>query len=331
MKLIILVEKIRLSIGTAVHVGLEEGPRDPNFTTAFLMTFREGKCDANCAFCPQARESSAASDRLSRISWPEFTLSTVLDNWPPPGQFRRICIQTICYPEVVDDVIEIVGRLRKISKLPISVAIHPISKSDMGRLNDVGVSNIGIALDASTPSIFENIKGKNRDSHYRWESHHRAIDNALKIFGKGRVTTHLIVGLGESEYQAAQFIADMYQKDVTVGLFAFTNIKGTSLENQPPPNLESYRRIQAVRQLVAKGKLLADQIKQDNNGHICLDIDQSLLREALSSGEAFRVTGCKGCNRPFYNERPRGPMYNYPRDLTEEEIQKAIEETHLVG
>jgi len=328
--LIILVEKVRLSIGTSIQLGLESGPRDPDFTTAFLMTHREGKCDANCAFCPQARESSASSDKLSRISWPEFSLDTVIENWPPPGQFRRICVQTICYPEVVDHVVEIVGRLRQITKLPISVAIHPISKDDLERLRDVGVSNIGIALDACTADLFEEIKGKERDAHYRWDNHKQALKDALAVFGKGRVTTHLIVGLGESEFEAARFIAEMYQEDVTVGLFAFTNIKGTSLEDHSPPDLESYRRIQAIRHLVSRKELEIDQIGEDANGHISLKIDSSKLREALSSGDAFRVTGCKGCNRPFYNERPRGPMYNYPRSLTEGEIQQAIEESRLV-
>ncbi len=326
-----MVEKVRLSIGTAVQLGLESGPRNPNFTTAFLMTFQEGKCEANCAFCPQARESSASSDRLSRISWPEFNLDSIINNWPPPGQFRRICVQTICYTTVVDDVVDIVGKLRQITKLPISVAMHPVSKDDLKKLKDVGVSNIGIALDASTPDLFDKIKGEQRDSQYRWEKHKKALQDALVIFGKVNVTTHLIVGLGESEFEAAKFISQMYQEGVTVGLFAFTNIKGTSLENHPTPNLESYRRIQAVRHLVSKGKLELHEIIENNDGRISVTIDPSFLRETLSSGEAFRVTGCKGCNRPFYNERPRGPMYNFPRDLTQEEIQKAIEETRLVG
>jgi len=330
MWLIILVEKVRLSIGTAVQLGLESGRKDSDFTTAFFMTYQDGKCEANCAFCPQARESSASSDRLSRISWPEFSLDSVINNWPPPGQFRRICVQTICYPNVVEDVENIVGRLRQITKLPISVAIHPVSKEDLKKLKEVGVSNIGIALDASTSELFDEIKGKERGSEYRWEKHKQALQDAIAIFGRGQVTTHVIVGLGESEFEAAKFVAQMYQEGVTVGLFAFTNIKGTALEDHPTPNLESYRRIQVVRHLVSKGELKLDQIAEDENGRIALNINPSFVREALSSGEAFRVTGCKGCNRPYYNERPRGPMYNFPRDLTQEEITKAIEETRLV-
>jgi len=42
----------------------------------------------------------------------------------------------------------------------------------------------------------------------------------------------------------------------------------------------------------------------------------------LGTGEAFRTSGCPGCNRPYYNERPSGPFYNYPRGLTEEEARR---------
>nr|KXH72993.1 MAG: hypothetical protein AM325_08625 [Candidatus Thorarchaeota archaeon SMTZ1-45] len=325
-----LFERVRLSLGTAIQIGLESGNQDPNFTTAFFMTFREEGCEANCAFCPQAQESTSTSDRLSRISWPDYYLKEVIQNWPALGQFRRICVQTICYPNVVEDVVEIVSELRKVSKLPISVAIHPIQPDDLIRLKKIGVSNIGIALDASTPELFDKIKGEHRGAAYRWETHRLGLKNALQIFGKGHVTTHLIVGLGETEKEAADFILEMYGIGISVGLFAFTNIKGTSLEDRPPPDLSSYRRIQAVRQLVSKGLLKSNQIRENEDGSVSLDMDSEMIWQTLSSGAAFQVTGCKGCNRPFYNERPRGPMYNYPRRLTEEEVLRAMKESNLV-
>ncbi|MHA2358957.1 MAG: radical SAM protein [Candidatus Thorarchaeota archaeon] len=325
-----MIEKVRLSIGTAIQLGLETGKSDPNFTTAFLMTYRDDKCDANCAFCPQAQESTGSSDRLSRLSWPEYEIDEVIGTWPQPGQFRRICVQTICYPEVVDDVLQIVKELKKISKLPISVAVHPIEKEDMVRLKGAGVSNIGIALDASTSEIFENVKGEKRKSTYRWDQHIQGLMDALDVFERGNVTTHLIIGLGETEIEATEFIMRMYELGISVGLFAFTSVKGTSLENRKSPDLTTYRRIQTVRHLVSRGLLKKEQVRVLPAGRISLDIDVSSLRQILSSGEAFQVTGCKGCNRPFYNERPRGPMYNYPKHLTEEEILKSIQETQLV-
>jgi biotin synthase len=325
-----LVDKVRLSLGTAIQLGLETGDRNPDFTTAFLMTHREGKCDANCAFCPQAQESTSSSDRLSRISWPEFDLDQVIENLSTRHQFRRICVQTLCYPEVVDDVVEIMISLREVSKLPISVAIHPVSREDMIRLKEVGVSNIGIALDASTPELFEEIKGEKRRSPYRWDRHTQGLNDALEVFGKGAVTTHLIIGLGETEIEATEFIMKMYEMGISVGLFAFTSIKGTSLEDKEPPDLSAYRRIQTVRHLVSRGLLIREQVQKSDDGRIFLNIDKDQLRQVLSSGEAFQVTGCKGCNRPFYNERPRGPMYNYPSHLTDEQIAQSIEETQLV-
>lgn len=37
-------------------------------------------------------------------------------------------------------------------------------------------------------------------------------------------------------------------------------------------------------------------------------------------GKAFLTTGCPDCSRPYYNKRPSGPIYNYPRPLSDEEI-----------
>jgi biotin synthase len=230
----------------------------------------------------------------------------------------------------VEDVFDIVRRLRELTQLPISVAIHPVNKDDLNRMRRAGVTNIGIALDASTPSLFESIKGEMRATPYRWDRHVGALREALEIFGKGKVTTHLIIGLGETEKEAADFILLMYRMGISVGLFAFTSIRGTSLEGAEPPSLSSYRRIQVVRHLASKGRLSSKQIGTDDNGRLTIDVENESILGALSSGEAFQVTGCEGCNRPYYNERPRGPMYNYPRPLNTKEVLAAIRETELV-
>jgi len=47
------------------------------------------------------------------------------------------------------------------------------------------------------------------------------------------------------------------------------------------------------------------------------------------TGEPFRTSGCPDCNRPFYNERPSGPLYNYPRPLTTEEAARAIQDMEV--
>ena len=47
------------------------------------------------------------------------------------------------------------------------------------------------------------------------------------------------------------------------------------------------------------------------------------------TGDPFQTSGCPDCNRPFYNEQPSGPFYNYPRPLTATETARAIEEMEV--
>ena len=44
--------------------------------------------------------------------------------------------------------------------------------------------------------------------------------------------------------------------------------------------------------------------------------------EIIESGKPFLTSGCPGCNRPYYNERPGTILYNYPRQMTSEEIKE---------
>ncbi len=324
-------EKVRISIGTAMQLKLEPGLIDPNFSTAFIMTYHEGGCSANCAFCPQARESSSSPHLLSRIGWPEYKFSDVIGKLELTQNFKRVCIQCLNYDDVVDDVCKIAKHIKQVADLPISVCIHPIDMDSMIRVKDAGIQRIGIAFDACTPKLFDEIKGKNRGSTYTWDNHSNTIETALSIFGSGRVTTHLIIGLGESEKEAVDFLFDMREKKVTVGLFAFTSVRGTSLENHESPDLAQYRRIQIIRYLIANGKVAKSNIHYCDNGEVRLKMVNEELSSLLQNGQAFQVSGCPGCNRPYYNERPNGPMFNFPRKLDLAESQVAMQESIILN
>jgi biotin synthase-related radical SAM superfamily protein len=140
--------------------------------------------------------------------------------------------------------------------------------------------------------------------------------------------SNLIVGLGETEEEAIGLIQHLKDIGVEVSLFAFTPIRGTVLADRPQPPLNVYRRIQLARHLIVGGLSRFEYMKFDEEGRaIGFGASRDDIEEALGTGEAFRTSGCPGCNRPYYNERPSGPFYNYPRGLTEEE---AVREARLL-
>lgn len=315
-----MVSHVRVAFGTGVVLGLWKGQLAVAPTTAHLLTYHEGRCSANCKFCPQARESNADPKMLSRVVWPRCELEKVLDTLNEHhSKFERICVQAVNYPGVADDLCELVKKVKEVCNLPISVSCQPLTAGDIKRLAAAGVERASIALDAATPEVFDHVKGNGAGGPYTWRGHVRALDDVHTIIGE-RVSTHLIVGLGESELEMVQTIQFLHDRGTTVGLFAFTPIAGTSLADRPRPDVVSYRRIQLARHFIVNGLSRAERMRFDDGQISHFGVAGDVLRKTINSGEPFRTSGCPGCNRPFYNESPRGPIYNYPRKPTPGEI-----------
>jgi len=319
-------ELIRVSLGTAIVLGLLEGKLDAEPTTAYLMTYRLGKCLANCGFCPQAKASKSGSDLLSRVSWPTFpTLNalTALSNAVKEGKFKRICIQALNYPEVFSHLEALVKEIRKRLVIPVSISCQPLNTQNIELLKKAGTDKLGIPLDAATEVIFDKAKGNGTGNSYSWQNQFLLLKEAIAVFGKGNVSTHVIVGLGETEKEAAQVLQRCVDMDVLPGLFAFTPIRGTALEDHSPPKLESYRRLQLARYLISKTKSRVEDMQFDIKGNInTYGLSNEVLEPIVESGLPFQTSGCPDCNRPYYNEKPSGPIYNYPKKLKKEEIAR---------
>ena len=318
-------DKIRVSIGSASVLGLYESKGFKDIpTTCYLMTYKDGHCTANCGFCPQARESGSSIELLSRVSWPVFSFKdflTKLNYMPHSKRFKRICIQTLNYMQNFQDLIEIVSQIRKRCNIPISIAIPPMGKENLERLKLLGVDRVGIALDGATPEIFERVKGKVVRGPYNWSNHIQNLKEALTIFGEGNVTTHLIVGLGETAIAILKMIKKLHDLRIRVSLFAFMPIKGTLLENLSQPDLLNFRKIQLGRYLLVSNNTTLKDFTFNNFGEIVkFNLNEKELRQIICISDAFLTSGCPGCNRPYYTSKPSGPIYNYPRTLLTHEM-----------
>ncbi|MHB1652151.1 MAG: radical SAM protein [Desulfitobacteriaceae bacterium] len=311
---------MRCSLGTAKVLGLKRVKVDALPTTAYLMVGE--RCRFDCAFCAQARESTARADLLSRVSWPAYSPKEIIGGLSK-GDTREI-LQRICFQVVQDNATlletkELVQEIRRNSDLPVCVSAGPKSLEEVGELLELGVEHVSIALDAATPEVYDEVKDGS------WQQRYALLAMAAMKY-PGHMATHLIVGLGESERDMVLCIQDLYDKGVTVALFAFTPIRGTRLELSKPPEMSHYRRVQAAHYLIRRNLARADQFVFHSGKLLDFGILRSELKAYLADGEAFRTSGCDGCNRPYYNEVPgHKELYNYPRPLTEGEKEAAWE------
>ena len=317
-------ERIRVSIGTASLLGLAVCRQAVPPTTAYLLSYVGDKCAANCAFCPQARESGSKTSHLSRIEWPTFRLKGVIEAISHNTDLQRVCLQSLNFPLRYQYVSDVIGMIGDKCSTPISLCTPPLSLSQMEELHELGLDRICFAVDAAEPELFDRIKGKKAGGPYTWDEHMSALEEAQHVFGPGGVTTHLIQGMGETEESLISLIQRLKDQDILPSLFALTPISGTRMAETAPPAVSSYRRVQAARHLILKGLLRSDDMVFQNGVLGSFGRRSPELRGMLVDGLAFKTSGCPGCNRPFYNESPKGPIYNYPRELTEKEVDEAL-------
>jgi biotin synthase-related radical SAM superfamily protein len=55
-------------------------------------------------------------------------------------------------------------------------------------------------------------------------------------------------------------------------------------------------------------------------------VDEEVSMRIVQTGEPFLTSGCPNCNRPYYNEKPSGPIYNYPKPLKKKETGQILQE-----
>ena len=318
--------KIRLSVGSATVLGLVRSRIDVLPTTVYMLTYRRGRCCASCAFCPQSKTSSGRADMLSRVVWPEYPIEEVVEQITKAykkGSIQRACVQALNYPNVQRDLVNIAKSMRKKCGIPMSVSCQPLSRKGMQELAEAGVNRVSVALDATTEELFDKVKGASAGGPYRWRSHMVALREAVQVFGRNNVSTHLIVGLGEKEEDFVRLTQECVDMGVYPAVFAFTPVSGTVMEHNPPPPISSYRKLQIAQYLITHKLSRFEKMAFENGTLSGFGLPKKDLSENVESGEPFRTSGCPGCNRPYYNERPAGPIYNYPKKLTETEIEEA--------
>jgi len=309
-------------------------------TINLLLYFEDG-CKANCLYCGQAREASRRRPRertLIRVDWPIRPLDDVvealrrLERCGTSVRPCRVCVATITHYRAVEAELEVIHRIRRETSFPITALVTPtlFREDEFRELKHVGADRIGIAIDCANPRIFDLLRGRKARGPHRWERYIEGVEEAVEVFGRGRVGIHIIVGLGETEKDVVELIQWAHDLGAETHLFAFHPEEGSILEGWPRVPIGQYRRVQMARYLIDNEIARAEEMKFNGWGQIIdFGIPKHMLKEIALSGLPFVTSGCPGCNRPWANEHPGEIPRNYPYPPSEEEALQCYQQMFL--
>lgn len=186
-----------------------------------------GACIFGCRYCPVpslagrrkpveeiVRLVESVQDRIDAVSITSGVASTV--------------------EEEEEYVLGVVRALRRFD-LPIGVSIYPTPDTPR-RLHDLGVAEVKFNLETATPALFAQLcPGLDRDAV--WE----ALRQSVALFGRGRVFSNVIVGLGETDEELERCIDDLVRLGVIPVIRPLS--PAADLANLPRPSAERLLRI----------------------------------------------------------------------------------------
>lgn len=295
-----------------------------------LLTYPDG-CHAACTYCGLSRNSGAGDEQsFIRVEWPTYTVEDIIIGAREHGRhFERACLSMVMHPRAVEDTIDLIGRLRTDTGLPVSVLTNPstMRDGDLEAFLDAGADMAAIAIDAATQPLFDQHRGTRVNSPHRWDNYWSALVDASLVFGRDKIGAHLIAGLGESEREMVAAIQRVRDLGGITHLFSFYPERGSMLEKSEPCPAGQFRRIQLARFLIDCKLVDVRQMDFDELGRLTgFGLKGPELDDIVDTGEPFMTSGCPGktmscaCNRPFGDGTP-SDMRSFPFQLEPVDLQ----------
>jgi biotin synthase len=345
-------EYVQMSTAAAITLGIMKGKMYRCGCTRclnLLLTYPEG-CRANCAYCGLARHREAERDyadrNFIRVDWPAVPMERVVEIVSRDGEkspFHRMCISMITHPRSDADAVSVLkawtARVDP-AAIPVSILSNPttMTREDVKRLRDLGADIFTVALDAATPEIFDRTRGKGVQSPHTWSKYWEILMDAREIFGPQKFGAHIIVGMGETEYD----VLSLVQKLVDLGghshMFCFFPEKGSLMDHLPATPRDQWRRVQLGRYLIDYRGVRVENMRFDGEGRVAdFGFPQGDLDEVIDAGIAFRTSGCPGkfaedisaCDRP-YGDSPPSNIASFPFQPNKRDIGKIRRQLRIV-
>ena len=185
----------------------------------------------------QLAEVAAAAKELDRVV--DVTLTTGTTRGPDKGAlYIARCAHAI----------------KEATGLPVQAQFEPPGDPTvLETVKELGVDTVGIHVESMDQAVLDRVApAKGRTGV---EGYFRCWERAVEIFGRGQVTTYVILGMGEDP----GLTADLCRRAVDMGVYPFVvplrPIPGSLLEHEipPPPDYVESMYRQVVPYVVANG------------------------------------------------------------------------------
>ena len=121
--------------------------------------------------------------------------------------------------------------------LPVQVQFEPPEdRAIFGELKRLGVANVGMHVESLDEAVRRRITpGK---AELSLKTYFRAFEDALAEFGRNRVSTYVILGLGEDRRLTLERCRELVRMGVYPNLVPLRPLPGTPLASAPMPDLD---------------------------------------------------------------------------------------------
>jgi biotin synthase-related radical SAM superfamily protein len=189
-----------------------------------------GSCIFRCRYCPVPK----IAGRRKTIEEIMGMVESVKD------RIHAISITSGVQTSIEEEeayVLEVVRNLARFN-LPVGVSIYPTEKTPE-HLKELGVAEVKFNLEAATPELFAKMC-PGLDYDRLWQ----VLDRSVELFGRNRVFSNVIVGLGESDAEMEACIRKLTAHGVIPVLRPLNPV--ADLAGTPRPAADRLMRIMAI-------------------------------------------------------------------------------------
>ena len=156
------------------------------------------KCVFDCKFCPVPKLEGKVKSMDEMLE--------MIGDVSRTGKMHAISITSgveISAEKEVDRAVELIRKLRKTYSVPIGVSVYPTEDSTR-RLKDAGADELKYNVETMDRPLHEKLC-PDQDLEFLLDS----LRQGVEIFGKNKVCSNFIIGLGESDESAKKGIEEL--------------------------------------------------------------------------------------------------------------------------